>query len=499
MSKRHGGFGLRRLGKDTAIYGFGTVLSRAASLIMLPVYTRYLTPADYGVLQLLEMTVNVVAILLATGAGAGVMRFYFKYESEAERHSVFSTALVLGSAGKLVGSVIFFWQAPWLAELVLAGPHQADLIRITAMTFVLGGFTGLPMLLMQARRKSVLHSVTSICRLLLQLSLNIYFVVGLNAGVSGILFSSLITTAVAGAVLGTWMLRQTGVRFVGDVARSLIRYGFPYKFTSAGTFIVTFGDRFFLKAYQGLASVGLYGLAYQFGFLLTQLSAGPFLKAWNPQRFELAKAPRAVRDHQYNQGFVILNVAVITLAVAISLFVRPLLMVMSDPAFRSAANLVPIILLAQILAVWTWVVDFGIQVSERTQYVTYATWAGVVVILALYALLIPRFGGYGAAWATVASFAVRCSLSYRFSQQLWPISYRWGPHFRLLAFGVVTVVVHQLLGEGMGFWVEIATGLALLAGYLTLVWVGGALERDDQDRVVAAVRDRLRALPIPST
>jgi O-antigen/teichoic acid export membrane protein len=496
MSQAHGG--IRRLGRDTLIYGAGIVLSRAASLIMLPVYTRYLSPADYGVLQLLEMTMDVVAIVLAGGIAAGVLRFYFKFQTEAERRSVFSTSLLMAVGGKLAGALVIFWQAPWLAQVLLDNPGQAELIRIAAVTFVLGDFTSFPLLLMQAKRLPALHSIASVSRLVLQLTLNIWLVVGLGAGVRGILISSLITSSLSGVLLGGWMLRQTGLRVMGEVARDLLRYGIPYKVTGAGTFIVTFGDRFFLKAYQGLASVGLYGLAYQFGFVLVQLSASPFLKAWNPQRFQLAAEPRAVRDPQYNQGFVVLNVMLITLAVAISLFVRPLLTVMSDPEFRSAADMVPIILLAQILAAWTWVVDFGIQVSERTKYVTYATWAGVGVILALYTLLIPRFGGFGAAWATVASFGVRAALSYHWSQKLWPIAYRWKPHLRLLGYGGAAVAVNVVATRGAGFWGQVLIGCSIFATYLALAWIGGVLQRDEQLRLLSTIRSRIRLLPLPN-
>lgn len=490
---------LRRLGKDTLIYGLGVVLSRAASFIMLPVYTRYLSPADFGILQLLDMTVDAVTIILAGGIAAGVLRFYYKYESERERHSVFSTTLILSLATKVIGAVFFWWQAPWVAELLLDGADKAELIRIAASTFLIADFTLLPMLLLQAQKRPGLYSTASVSRLVVQLSLNILFVVVLGAGVRGILLSSLITSALSGAVLGFWMLRQTGFRMGREVARALIRFGLPYKATNVGTFIVTFGDRFFLKAYQGLASVGLYGLAYQFGFVLIQLTVSPFNKAWVPQRFQLVEESRAVRDRLYNQGFIVLDLLLVTGAVGISVFVRPLLTIMSDPEFLPAANLVPLILLAQVFAAWTWVVDFGIQVSERTKYVTYATWSGVAVILVLYALLIPRFGGYGAAIATIASFLTRCSVSYYWSTRLWPVSYRWAPHLRLLGFGAAAVVLNFVLTRGAGFGAQLAISTAVFAGFLLLTWTGGVLDRGDQERVLSALRARLRAIPILGT
>ena len=83
-----GSHGRQKIARETMIYFLGMLLSRAASLIMLPVYTRALTPADYGILQLLDMTSDVVAILVSAGCTAGVMRFYFKTEVEHDRRAV---------------------------------------------------------------------------------------------------------------------------------------------------------------------------------------------------------------------------------------------------------------------------------------------------------------------------------------------------------------------------------------------------------------------------
>ena len=77
------------------------------------------------------------------------------------------------------------------------------------------------------------------------------------------------------------------------MVRELRRFGVPYQLTWAGSFLLTFGDRFFLQAGWGVAAVGLYGMAYQFGFLLSQLGATPFLSAWNPHRHQLVSLPAA--------------------------------------------------------------------------------------------------------------------------------------------------------------------------------------------------------------
>src|SRR3990170_2706874 len=92
---------LKNLGKHTIIYGAGILLGRIVSFIMLPIYTRYLTPADYGVLELLTITTDVISIIVGIGLAATVMRFYAKYDSQEEKNKVVSTALILISVPSL--------------------------------------------------------------------------------------------------------------------------------------------------------------------------------------------------------------------------------------------------------------------------------------------------------------------------------------------------------------------------------------------------------------
>ena len=88
-------FRMARVGRHTLVYGAGLLLGKAVAFVMLPLYTRYLTPADYGVMQLVDMTLEIVSIFAGTRIAAGVFRYYHKAENEAGRRAVLSTAAIL--------------------------------------------------------------------------------------------------------------------------------------------------------------------------------------------------------------------------------------------------------------------------------------------------------------------------------------------------------------------------------------------------------------------
>ncbi|MCB9730328.1 MAG: oligosaccharide flippase family protein [Deltaproteobacteria bacterium] len=485
------GVSTARLSRDTLVYGIGFIVARMAGFLMLPIYTRYLTPENYATLQLLMMSLDVASILLAGGVTAGVNRFYFKRDTEREARSVIVAAWLLMTAFHLLGMAALILGSPMLAERVLHDPTAAWLVVLISFSYALDPCITVPMLLMQIQQRSGLYTIYSVVRLVLQLGLNVLFVVVLGRGVEGILWSTLITYVALALPLTVWMLVRTRLPLVGAAFRDLIRFGWPYKLTNAGAFVLTYVDRYFLLASHTLFDTGVYSLAYQFGFVVVYLSAAPFMLAWNPQRFRLAREPVEERDRAYNNGFLMFSVLMVSICVGVSLFVTPTLSIIAKAEYHEAALMAPILVAAYALQGWMQVFEFQIQVSERTHWATVGTFISVGAIVLLYALLIPPFGGYGAAIATLVAFGVRTVTFYIFGQRLWPIAWRLAPHVRLTGFAIAVVgIYYAVRPSAVTTQLVLATALSLL--FFALVWWGGVLSAGDRGRLTAAIRRRVR-------
>lgn len=461
---------LSRLGKNTALYTVSILASRLASFLLLPLFTRHLTPADYGLLQLLDMTVDIGAILLTAGMAAGLQVFYFKCPEGPDRNAVVSTAFLLDVAVSVAATIAIILSSELLWERVLAENGTSFMVRLVGLNFTLSMLSGIPLSYMRIRQESTLVVVASLSRFALQMSFNIAFVVGMQMGPIGILWSTFVTNLVLGSILGAWLLREVGARLVRAVAKDLVRFGVPTQITLAGSFIMTFGDRFFLQASHGVTTVGLYGLAYQFGFLLSYVSSDPFLQAWTPQMFLLGKSSQEERNARYNQGLFFLSVLTISGGVCLALVTPGLLRIMTTAAFFSASDVVPIIILAYLLQSLTFLMKFGTDFSEKPSRYTLATWISVVTTVVAYATLIPRWGAPGAAWATVIGFAVRFFLTYRWSQQLFPIAYEWG-RVSLMALCALAVVVPLQFVHVTSTVTSLAVAAAGITAFALAMWL----------------------------
>lgn len=470
-----------QVGKHVVIYGVGMVLSKAIGFIMLPIYTRFLTPADYGVMELIQMTLDIVSIVAGARLALGIFRYYHKAETREDKHAVITTALLaLGLSYTLVGTVTFF-AAGFLSDVVFGSPVHEQLIQLASVAMVFQSFMIVPLAYARMRDRSVLFVLANGAKLIIGLVFNLIFLVGMEMGVAGVFLSSLIANAAIGTVL-TWMvIREVGTSVSRRATRDLVRYGVPLIGVNIANFITTFGDRYFLQATGDSNLVGLYTLAYQFGFLLALVGYMPFESIWEPKRFEIAK--RADRDEIYARGFIYLNLLLLTSAVGLTLFVGDMLRVMAAPPFHAAAQLVPVILIAYVFQGWTGLQDIGILVRERTELAALGHWTGAVVALIGYAILVPRFMGWGAAAATAIAFAVRHFTIYAISQRLWPVRYRWMPVIRITAIATAVCIASVSLPP-LGIVASLALRSAMFAGYLGLVWSLGVLSDEEKAGII---------------
>jgi O-antigen/teichoic acid export membrane protein len=262
--------------------------------------------------------------------------------------------------------------------------------------------------------------------------------------------------------------------------RGILRLGLPFIGVQLAKFLMTFGDRYFLRAVHDTSVVGLYSLGYQFGFILFQVGCGPFLTAWEPKRFEIAKRPD--RDEVFNRVFLFLNLVLLTSGVGITLYVSDFLRIATTPAFHPAARIVPVVVVAYVAQGWFAFHNYGLFAAGRTEFITVANWAGAVVAVVGYVLLIPRWLGMGAAWATLLSFVSSEWLVYVLAQRVHPVAYEWTPVIRLSAIAVGVCAVSLLLPE-YPWLVSVAVHTGLLGVYAALVWGGGVISPGDRARL----------------
>lgn len=483
---------IKKTGKYAAIYFVGVLLNRSISFIMLPVYTRFLTPGDYGTLELLTMTIDVVAMIAGTAITGAIFPFYYKRDKEEDRNKVISTITILLIFTYFIASSIGLVFSPQIAGLIINGADESILyVRLIFICFFLQAFLEVPLVFLRARQQPVLFVIVSSAKLIIQLSLNIYFVVILKMGVLGVLISLLISSIIIGVGLITYTFRNVGLGFSRNLARSMVIFSLPLVVSSFADFVLTFSDRFFLKAFATLADVGIYSLGYKLGFVLWMFIVRPIFNIWDPQRFEIAEKNDSGEINR--RIFFLFNLALISCGFGITLFSKDFFRIMSAREFWAASNIVPIIMLAYIVQGWTLFGNFGLYYKEKTAYLAYANWMAVVSIIILSFLLIPPYGVYGAAVATVLAFSVRFFVIFYHSQRFYRLDLSWRKVVGMLSSAAFCYILStQFYFDNI--ILSIAVNSLIFVGYIFLLIILPIFDKPDKILIYNFIRHPVAVL-----
>lgn len=479
---------LKRLFKHTAIYGAGNILNKAVGFLMIPFYTHYLTPADYGTLELLDLTTTLIALVLSVWMNAAIVRYYYEYEDSRERNRVISTALisaaVIGAVAALVGAA----GARGLSGLVLRSPEHYPYIWLVLAAFFFSCLNGVSWSYLRARQRSAFIVCMDLFSLTLTLSLNIYFIAFLRVGMVGVLYSSVVSGFLITTALSAVTLREVKFGFDFGKLKAMAAFGFPLVFTNIAIFVLNFADRFFLQRYSTVSDVGIYALGYKFGFMLTFLIVQPFIAIWGARMYEIAKRGDAGRV--FSRIFDYFSLAMLGAALGLSLLIREVISIIAAPDFHQAHRIVPLVALGYLFYGLARYFETAIYIEKRSGYIGAIGAASAAANLLLNYLLIPGYGAMGAAWATSLSFLFMAVLTYGFAQRVHPVPYRFS---RLLIAVGLSIVIYLASTPVAGsiLLVSAALKLLLLAAFPLALYLLGFFEREEVERIKAAAQPLL--------
>jgi len=407
----------RDLLKHSSIYGVGQILSRLASILLLPVYTSFLRPADYGVIAILDLVGGLLAILVGGGMASAVNRFHFETDDPREQSCVWWTGLLFLCLASTCFVLPCWLIRDLLASWVLgsgfaAGPHFLTLALLTVWFTCVGQ---LPDTYLRVRKWSGLSVALSLVRLLLNIALNVVFLWKYQLGIEGILLGNLITGAVLTVILcGIQMRCERTIAVDRVLLGKLLHFGAPLIATALLSTVMHQADRYLLRLYLTLDEVGVYSLAYQVGQGVNTLCLMPFSAIWGTVVYEIAKQPDARRIYARVFEYFVYGLGLMMLGA--SLVAEPLLSLLTPNDYAGASHLIPVVCLAYLFFSLHEHFRVPVLLARRTHSLIPVYLLAAAVNIAANLILIPVLRGAGAAWASVLTFAVFSSvglLSYR--------------------------------------------------------------------------------------
>ena len=410
------------LAGDSAVYLAGSVMVGLGNFVLVPLYTRYLTPAEFGIYALVDVTILVLVTVTQLGLGVSYLK-WFADLGEEQRDIILGSSLVLGIlAALLAGSFLSIAVAGSLGERWLQTAERGFAWTLLPI-IVLENVQGLFFSDLRARRKSFAFSASAAIRLLAILAASLWFIVAQRQRVAGVFLGRLVGDSIGVLMLATFSLRSIRLGFAWSVVSSMVRYGLPLTWSALMAMMLDASGRYFLSQYSTMEQVGFYGAAIKIGNIFQMLVNQPFGVAWGGLMFQIVKWPNARTIYSKIFAYVFLFSSASALILA--LFTPTLFAIFTTATYAPAMAVFPMILLVRAVNIMEYPTAIGIYLAGRTKWfaVIYSVGVGINV-LANY-LLVPIYGMFGAAWAWLVAWMVIIGLMARIGQCYYPLNYNW--------------------------------------------------------------------------
>src|SRR6478672_12053287 len=386
---------VKRLGKHTAVYGLGGLVSRILAVLLLPLYTHYLGPGGFGKIETIGALTTVLVIVLRMGISSAFFRFYFDTKDEAHRTLVVRTSfwftMTMATAGLIVGFVLAtpiahalkLGDDPWLVRAAFVGLWaQMNYEQLTS--------------LFRVEERSTQFVIASLANVGITVGATVLLVVGLHKGPTGAVVGNFIGTLCVYLALVAYRRYQLGLQFDRRLLREMNRFGLPLVPSALFLWAINFVDRLFVGHYKGISEVGVYSLAVRTSSVIVFLMIA-FRLAWPAFAYSIEDESMARRTYAFVLTYLLFVCCWMSLALGVLAPWLVKILAPSTPAFYRADEAVGLLSFAASAYAGYTVLAIGIGRARRTQFNWIVSGVAAVLNIALNFALIPPYGMMGAA------------------------------------------------------------------------------------------------------
>ncbi|MBM4447574.1 MAG: hypothetical protein FJ023_09595 [Chloroflexi bacterium] len=395
---------LYHLVMNTMTYGFGGVIQRLMGVLLLPIYTRYLSPGDYGITALLGITSVIMGTITMCAITNGMGRyFYYAEKEDTTLDKVVWSPVLLVTAFSLILLTAAALAARQISTLLFGSEQYTYLVILTLATVFISNLSGIGQTIMVFQERAMMVNIINIATVLVGIGSGLFMVAYLHRGVTGAVEAGLITSLIMLVPVLVLSILRFKPAFSLDILKKELLFSLPLVAALLAFLIIDWSGQYFLKAFLPLSEVGLYNIGYNFGLIIMILVNG-FSSAWPPYYF---------RHSQQGEGQSLCNgvlkaytfigaACVIVLAAASPLLLR----LFTTESFYQAYTVVPWIALAYMLKGPYIIFLIGVQIKNKTTWQLYLELSAAAVTILGNFLLIPVIGREAAALTTLLSYLV---------------------------------------------------------------------------------------------
>ncbi|MGN6177664.1 MAG: oligosaccharide flippase family protein [Mucilaginibacter sp.] len=453
--------------KNTAFYTIGNMVTTLSSFILIPVYTKYLSVPDYGVVSSMQTLSAILIVVITLALERSLYRIYYDYNTEAEKREFIGTIFIgLVCVGFICMGVCFLLKS-YLNLLFPSIAFYPFFSYTIISTFILS-IVNFSQTISQVKQNARRFITTSILLFVLTALFNLFFIIKLHYGALGMIIGTLLAAFVVLFVSLYNIIISVKFTFNKQKFKNAVEFSLPMLPSLLSTWILNLSDRVFISHYYTMTDVGIYSLAYRITSIVIFAASALFM-AYNPQFYQVANdESRTVEErkaviYKYNR--------IITVAVGVA---GVLLLSISDlgirlffkPQFASAYYYMPVLIIAFVISQLCGLYHLMLYQNKKTWLVTYSVFLSAALNVGLNYFFIPVYGAYFAAISTIICNTVTFLLLYFNARKGFYVKSDWGTILIICGFYAAFVLENYYLrnyGVLLNFAIKLVTiGLLLL-------------------------------------
>ena len=483
-------------------YSLGGILSRVAAFLLIPLYTRYLSTADYGIIGVTAMVASLVAFVAAVGLPDAVMRLYVDAESSKRAQQVFITTVFVFQLmfGALLVAFLALFGEQLFGFLFSSVPFSPYILLAIGIGYLTSVIAVVPQPLFRIRRQPIRFVILSAIMLSLNVALTVYFVVGRKEGALGSLKGAFVATLLMSIVYVLSIRKDFGWHFSRSQLKRALIFGLPLVPQAISFWLLGLSDRAILAANTSLGDVGIYTLAYQFALVLQVINLSVDA-AWRAFVFRAVGSSTQSKWIPRLSTYYILGLAFVAWGIAV--FGVDAIALVTPQSYHGASQVLPWLTLAMFMIVFYQVWSGTVLASKKTGGLAVITFVAALLNVGLNLYLVPRFGMMAAAVNAVIGYAALAAGAYFLARRVYPIPYEYSRWLRVIIVAVGSAFLALVVFSTQPALISIVGKSLLALAWPLLLYIVGfwtsqelAFAQQTALRVVAKFRGKEAASPM---
>jgi O-antigen/teichoic acid export membrane protein len=465
---------LKRLAKESLLYGIGAVVSKFFSLLIVPIIARMMPVEGFGQIDILGVLISIGVFASVLGLDSAIGFYMYKAESEEERRSYIGTALsfrILVSGAICAASMA---AAPAIAgfRAVFGDSSMAGLVRIAALAIPLDNLLSFYADLSRLRLKPVLYNVITLGRLAVYYSAVAIFAVAGNISAET-LFWARIVSVISVVILAVPIFRAE-FRFCLDrrLLGRLLAYGLPLVPASIAFWVLGSSDKMVLNWYSSTYTLGIFSMGQRVSSLLAFV-IGPVQMAWGPYALSISNDPDAKRN--YAEIVALMIPLTLFCVLGLAAIAKPLIALFSTPEYMDADSVIGLLALSSGFNLLINFVSIGLTLTKKTHMISLGFMVAAGVSLTFNLLLCPPLGMVGVAAGSAIGNAAGLAFIFMASQRAYHLEYRWKP-FAVATLLFAPAMAGIALVRAGNVWVSAGIRLCIVCAFVALLLLTGSLK-----------------------